>query len=174
MLFYCTEKYCSAQNIYLYTIVSPLGNESTQIHQIINIKRLWKENLSKLGVIYFQNDNRIMSGSMFGAVAIEQSSSRFHNYRWTFISHQNFVEKYFIIWISRHSRIRMIFVIETTARLAKIILVIKNIVKSRLLFSKLAVRLLYVSNEIMASNNESWILEPDFFYQIECSGFERV
>ena len=39
MLFYCTEKYCSAQNIYLDTIVSPLGNESTQIHQIINIKR---------------------------------------------------------------------------------------------------------------------------------------
>ena len=107
MLFYCTEKYCSAQNIYLYTIVSPLGNESTQIHQIINIKRLWKENLSKLGVIYFQNDNRIMSGSMFGAVAIEKSSSRFHNYRWSFISNQNFVEKYFIIWISRHSRIRL-------------------------------------------------------------------
>ena len=89
MLFYCTEKYCSAQNIYLFTIVSPLVNESTQIHQIINIKRLWKENLSKLGVIYFQNDNRIMSGSMFGAVAIEQSSSRFHNYRWSFISNQN-------------------------------------------------------------------------------------
>ena len=78
-----------------------------KIHQIINIKRLWKENLSKLGVIYFQNDNRIMSGSMFGAVAIEKSSSRFHNYRWTFISNQNFVEKYFIIWISRHSRIRL-------------------------------------------------------------------
>ena len=94
-----------SSNIYLYTIVSPLSNESTQIHQIINIKRLWKENLSKLGVIYFQNDNRIISGSMFGAVAIEKSSSRFHNYRWTFISNQNFVEKYFIIWISRHSRI---------------------------------------------------------------------
>ena len=94
-----------SSNIYLYTIVSPLSNESTQIHQIINIKRLWKENLSKLGVIYFQNDNRIMSGSMFGAVAIEKSSSRFHNYRWSFISNQNFVEKYFIIWISRHSRI---------------------------------------------------------------------
>ena len=152
----------------------PLGNESTQIHQIINIKRLWKENLSKLGVIYFQNDNRIMSGSMFGAVAIEQSSSRFHNYRWTFISNQNFVEKYFIIWISRHSRIRL----KPIARLAKVVLIgQKKIVRIQICIFGIGCwicQTIYLTRSWhQTTNPES--SNPDFFsYQNECSDFERI